>query len=265
MANPANQANQFETLELVPRPKPSRAGLVGWLLLVVVVAGTAAFVKFVHLPLRDEEARLRAQLGEAAEREKQYKKKLADTEARVAALEAAGQELSGKLAQTEAEKERLEAELKRVQSELQSLLEPQISAGNVNIKRRGNELVLDLAAQILFDSGRAEINEEGQKVLAGVVKSLATLRNYTIQVGGHTDQQRVTNPETKERFPTNWELSTARATNVVRFLEEKGKIPGSRLVAAGYSQYRPVASNATEETRKKNRRIEIVLLPALKK
>jgi chemotaxis protein MotB len=81
-------------------------------------------------------------------------------------------------------------------------------------------------------------------------------------VGGHTDQMRVSNPETQERFPTNWELSTARATNVVRFLEDRGKLPGSRLVAAGFSQFRPVASNTTEQTRQQNRRIELVLLPA---
>jgi chemotaxis protein MotB len=151
-----------------------------------------------------------------------------------------------------------------VQSELASILEPQISAGNVSIKRRGNELVVDLSAQILFDSGRAEVNEAGQKVLAEVARSLVAVKGYSIQVGGHTDQMRVTNPETRERFPTNWELSTARATNVVRFLEERGKIPGSRLVATGFSQFRPVAPNNTEENRQKNRRIELLLLPSPK-
>ena len=122
----------------------------------------------------------------------------------------------------------------------------------------GNELVVDLSAQILFDSGGAEVNEAGQKVLAEVGRSLSALKDYTIQVGGHTDHQRVTNPETQERFPTNWELSTARATNVVRFLEERGKIPGTRLVATGFNQFRPVAGNTTEEGRQKNRRIELM-------
>lgn len=261
MANTANQANQFETMELVPRERRSRSGIVGWLLLLVVIGGAVAFVKYVYLPLRAEEARLYGQLGEASEREKQLKRKVADVEARTADLETKGQQLSGKLAQSEAEKEKLEGELKRVQNELSAILEPQISAGNVNIKRRGNELVVDLSAQILFDSGRAEVNDAGEKVLADVGKSLAVLKDYTIQVGGHTDQTRVTNPETQERFPTNWELSTARATNVVRFLEERGRIPGARLVATGFSQFRPVAGNTSEENRQKNRRIEIVLLP----
>jgi chemotaxis protein MotB len=260
----ANQANQFETMELVPRERRSRTGIVGWVLLLLVIGLAVAFVKFLYLPLQAEQARLSGQLGEASEREKQLKKKLSDADARVAELEAQGQQLSGKLAQSEAEREKLEAELKRVQSELASILEPQISAGNVSIKRRGNELVVDLSAQILFDSGRAEVNEAGQKVLAEVARSLVAVKGYSIQVGGHTDQMRVTNPETRERFPTNWELSTARATNVVRFLEERGKIPGSRLVATGFSQFRPVAPNNTEENRQKNRRIELLLLPSPK-
>ncbi len=264
MANMANQANQFETVELVPRQRRSRAGVVGWLLFLLVVGAAVAFVKYVYLPLRGEQARLYGQLGEASEREKQLKKKVADADARAAELEARGQQLSGKLAESEAEREKLEGELKRVQNELASILEPQISAGNVSIKRRGNELVVDLSAQILFDSGRAEINDDGQKVLAEVARSLGALKEYSIQVGGHTDQMRVTNPETQERFPTNWELSTARATNVVRFLEERGKIPGSRLMATGFSQFRPVASNTTEATRQKNRRIELVLVPTAK-
>jgi chemotaxis protein MotB len=243
-------------------PRRSRAGCLGWVLLVLVLAGVAALVKFVHLPLRDARAWLEQQGRDAAAREQALKKKLGEAETRFADSRTKEEQLSGRLAQTEAEREKLETELKRVQSELAAKLEPEIHAGNVRIKRRGNELVVDVSDQILFDSGRAEVNAMGQKVLAQVAQSLAELKSYLIQVGGHTDNARVVNPETQERFPTNWELSTARATNVVRFLEERGRIPGARLVAAGFSQFRPTAGNATAEERQKNRRIEIVLLPA---
>jgi chemotaxis protein MotB len=258
----ANAANEFDDMYFRQRPRRSRAGVIGWLLFLLMAAGGAAFVKYRYLPERAEEARLRAQLGEASGREKQLKVKLAAASTRSAELEAKEQELWGRLQSSEAQKDKLEAELKGVQNDLQAILEPQITAGNVKIRRRGNELVVELAAQILFESGSAELNEAGKKVLSQVAGSLASLKNHTIQVGGHTDQMRVANPETQERFPTNWELSTARATNVVRFLEDRGKLPGSRLVAAGFSQFRPVASNATEPTRQKNRRIELVLLPA---
>jgi chemotaxis protein MotB len=261
-------SSESETVALPPdytlerRPRRSRAGCFGWLLLLLVLGATAALVKYVHLPLKDEKARLEQQLRDAGEREKQLKKQLADAKARVAELEASQLALTGKLAETQAERDKLEAELKRVQTELSAVLEPEIHAGSVTIKRRGNELVVELSDQVLFDSGQAEINEGGQKVLAQVAPSLARLRGYTVQVGGHTDRTRVVNPETRERFPTNWELSTARATNVVRFLQERGKVPGSRLEAAGFAEFRPAAPNATAESRQKNRRIELVLIPA---
>jgi chemotaxis protein MotB len=247
-----------------PRPRRSRAGVVGWLLFLLLAAAIAAFVKYVFLPLRAERADLVTRAGEASELEKRLRKSVADVEERVSELDARQQQLSGKLAETQAERDKLEGELKRVQSELAKVLEPEINAGNVRIKRRGNELVVELSDQILFDSGHAEINEGGQQVLAHVAPSLLRLEGYSIQVGGHTDRTRVVNPETQERFPTNWELSAARATNVVRQLEERGKIPGARLMATGFAQYRPVAGNATADDRKKNRRIELVLLPTPK-
>jgi chemotaxis protein MotB len=246
------------------RPRRSRAGVIGWLLFLLLAAAIAAFVKYVYLPLRAERADLVTRAGEATELEKGLRKSVADVEARVSELDSKQQQLSGKLAETQAERDKLEGELKRVQSELAKVLEPEINAGNVRIKRRGNELVVELSDQILFDSGHAEINEGGEKVLAHVAPSLLRLEGYTIQVGGHTDRTRVVNPETQERFPTNWELSAARATNVVRQLEERGKVPGARLMAAGFAQYRPVAGNATADDRKKNRRIELVLLPTPK-
>jgi chemotaxis protein MotB len=253
-------SNEFDTVELVPRRR-SRAGIIGWLLLLLLVGLAVAFGKYIYLPLRADKVRADGQVAEGLGREKQLKKKIADAETQAGELAAKGHELSGKLAETQAEKDKVEAELKRVQTELSSILEPQISAGNVRIKRRGNELVVDVSDQILFDSGRAEMNESGQKVLAQVAPSLNGLKTYSIQVGGHTDGTRIANPETQERFPTNWELSTARATNVVRFLEERGKIQGARLVATGFAQFRPVAGNATAEDRQRNRRIELVLLP----
>jgi chemotaxis protein MotB len=255
-------SDELETIELVPaRRRRSRAGCLGWILLVLALGGVAAAVKYLYLPLRAERARLEQQLRDASDREKKLKKDVADAQAHAADLDTKQQQLSGQLAESQAEREKVEAELKRVQTELSSILEPQISAGNIRIKRRGKELVVDVSDQVLFDSGQAEVSEGGQKVLAQVAPSLFGLKGYTIQVAGHTDRTRVVNPETRERFPTNWELSTARATNVVRFLEERGKIPGSRLEAAGFAEFRPVAGNTTAEDRAKNRRIELVLIP----
>lgn len=249
-------------------PQRNRRGWLGWLLFVLFAGASAAFVYYLYLPLRAQRVALQAELARAGERErglaeriKQGEAREKEGDARFTKLEADCDKVAGELRQTVAEKEQVEAELKRVQVELSHTLEPEIHSGNVRIRRRGQELVLDLANEILFDTGKAEVSDGGRKLLSDVAKSLAGLPTYAIQVAGHTDSARVVTAATQERFPTNWELSTGRATNVVRFLQERGKIPGARLTAAGFAEYRPTASNASEDGRAKNRRIEILLVP----
>lgn len=249
------------------RPTRRRRWL-GWLCALLLACLFAAFYSFEYLP-RDKEAReLKASLNKAQELEQELKSKLerskrrmSDGNAELSALKAECSKVEGALKQTEQEKQQIEAELMRVQQELSHMLEPEIQLGNVRIHRRGQQLVVDLADAILFETGQAEVNDRGKKVLMDLARTLAKSRAYDIQVAGHTDNQRVVSPETRERFPTNWELSTARATNVVRFLQDRGKIPGKRLVAAGFAQFRPTASNASDAGRSQNRRIEVLLLP----
>ena len=239
---------------------PRRGGWLGWVLFLLLAAVVGAFAYYVYLPLRAQRTNLQRQVEERDQRVKREAQKVRDSENKLTELKTAQQNLSGQLVQTQAEKERLEAELKRLQEDLSSKLEGEIKAGNVTIKRRGNDLVVDLADQILFESGKPEVHENGQKVLGQVAPTLAQMKEYSIQVGGHTDSAKVVSPTTQERFPTNWELSAARATNVVRFLQEQGRVPGDRLVALGFAQYRPAANNATAEGRQQNRRIELVLI-----
>jgi chemotaxis protein MotB len=95
------------------------------------------------------------------------------------------------------------------------------------------------------------------------VSILKQVTDRRIQVEGHTDNVPILS-DLKNRYPTNWELSTARATEVVRYLQEHGGLDARLLSATGYGQFQPVASNDTDEGKHKNRRIEIVLLPLLK-
>lgn len=242
------------------RPPMRRSGgFLGWLLFVLVLGLLGAFVYYFYLPLRATRAALEADVARGKDRERAALDKLKKADERLAGVEQNLTKVSGELQQTVAEKEKIEAELKGLQSDLSKKLEPEIQEGNVRIRRRGQDLVLDMADQILFDTGQAEVNEGGKKVLAQVAQSVGELRTYSLEVAGHTDSTRIANPATQERFPTNWELSSARATNVVRFLQERGKIPGQRLGATGFAEFRPADSNATETGRKKNRRIEILL------
>jgi chemotaxis protein MotB len=160
------------------------------------------------------------------------------------------------------QKEAALAAVKTLQDALSKSLVEEIETGDIRVSQRDNLLVVDVADTVLFGVGEAELSERGQQVLERLASSLIALPDQAVfQVGGHTDNQAIKSDEVKAKFPTNWELSAARATNVVRYLEESAKVPGKRLVAAGFSAYRPVASNSTAKGRAKNRRIEIALLP----
>jgi len=146
---------------------------------------------------------------------------------------------------------------------LQKKLEKEIQDGQVQLKEMKDRLTMTMVDKIIFPSGSTTISKEGKLVLDKVVSILKDVKDKRIQVEGHTDNVKITS-ELKQRFPTNWELSTARATEVVRYLQEHGSIDPSILAATGYGENQPVAPNDTDEGKHKNRRIEIVLLPLLK-
>ncbi len=147
--------------------------------------------------------------------------------------------------------------------DLQKKLETEIQEGKVKITEMKNRLTMTMVDKIIFPSGSTEISKDGKKVLDKVVSILKTVTDKRIQVEGHTDNVPIVS-SLKKRFPTNWELSTARATEVVRYLQESGGLSAELLSATGFAEYQPLAANDTDEGRHKNRRIEIVLLPLLK-
>ncbi len=143
---------------------------------------------------------------------------------------------------------------------IQTSLKDQIAAQEVEVIEAENKLKVIFVDKILFDSGSAEINPKGKELLRVLAKSLKENKSQNIVIEGHTDNVSLT-AYLMKRFPSNWELSTARASAVAHLFEEEGAIDPQRLSVRGYSFYRPVASNDTEKGRRQNRRIEIVLGP----
>lgn len=131
-------------------------------------------------------------------------------------------------------------------------------AGKLRVIMRQGRMVIELPNDVLFDSGSASLKPEGRSTLLEVGKVFASMPERRFQVGGHTDNVKISNA----RFPSNWELSTARAVSVVRLLLEAGMKP-ENLSAAGYGEHDPAAANDTAENKQKNRRIEITLMPDL--
>ncbi|NOQ52118.1 MAG: OmpA family protein [Desulfuromonadaceae bacterium] len=152
------------------------------------------------------------------------------------------------------------AKVKNTYDQLVNALEGEIKRGELTISNLEGQLSVNLLNKILFDSGKAEIKKAGQKVLRSLGDVLSKFPEKALQIEGHTDNVQISS-RLIDKFPSNWELSTARATSIVHFLQDKIGLPGDRLVAAGYSEYRPVASNDDAEGRTQNRRIQILLVP----
>jgi chemotaxis protein MotB len=143
--------------------------------------------------------------------------------------------------------------------ELLAEMKGEIEQGQITITELQGKLTVDVLDKILFDSGQTEIKPEGLALLKRVVEILTTVTDKMIRIEGHTDNIPIIGALAK-RYPTNWELSAARALNVTRYLQKEGIDP-SILSAAAFGEYQPVAENDTPEGRAKNRRIAITLLP----
>lgn len=194
---------------------------------------------------------LTAAEGRSTEELARLQKELQEKADQVQSLQAEKQELAKKAEELERRSETYDA--------LVESLKKEIAEGKIKITEANNRLSVELIDKVLFDSGSTVIKPEGEVALRKVAGVLRGIADRQILVEGHTDSVSITGA-LAETFPTNWELSTARATKVVRFLEDAG-VPPSNLGAAGFSKFRPVASNDTERGRSLNRRIEIVLTP----
>jgi chemotaxis protein MotB len=140
---------------------------------------------------------------------------------------------------------------------------PAALRGSVGIAADGNLLRIRFSDRVLFDLADANLKEEGQKLLAvlGTVLKRHLSSFSQIQIEGHTDNA----PIKTARFASNWELSSARATSVVRFLQDSAAIEAGRLSATGYAEYHPVDAGETPEARARNRRIEMLIVYTTRK
>ncbi len=206
---------------------------------------------------RQKNKQLKAENDELSQR-------IAQLDAEIKVLEAQLDDLAREAGVTKAELEELRKEKAKRLAELQvyrdlfGQLQALVDAGTIQVEFRKGMLVVKLSSAILFDSGKTDLKGEGQTALADLAKALKTVKGRDFLVSGHTDNV----PIKTARFKSNWELSTARAVEVVKYLIEVG-MGADHLGAAGFGENDPAADNSTEEGRAQNRRIEIVLLPKL--
>lgn len=248
------------------------------------LAREAATLQELHRELAAENGVLKAQLavakeeaaGLAKEKEKlgadnreleqvlrsktdSLSQSVADLRRKVTDLEAENGRLRAEIADARKAKEEKVREVSKTYEDLLDRMKGEIAQGQVTISELKGKLTVNMVDAVLFDSGKAEVKQGGMEVLAKVVDILKGVQGKMIRIEGHTDNIQIVGNLAK-RFPTNWELSAARAINVARYLQSQGIDPAV-LVAVANGEHRPVAPNDTEEGRARNRRIEIVLVP----
>jgi len=148
----------------------------------------------------------------------------------------------------------IESEMGKILQNLKTYARELGMENGVSFSTTEKGLVMRLTDNILFDLGQADLSADGIPFLEKVTHLLANI-SHSICIEGHTDNL----PIHTKRFPSNWELSTTRAVNVLRYFLEKGNISLKRMSAAGYGEFKPLFPNDTPENRLKNRRVEIVL------
>ena len=177
----------------------------------------------------------------------------------LASLEAQRAELT-RLEEEKAAKEEEIERLAGTYQDLETSLRSEIAQGDIKIKQVRDRLTINVVDRILFDSGSVKIKPAGLKVLKTVGDVLKGVKDKQIRIDGHTDNVPISS-RLQDRFKTNWELSTTRATSVVRYLIDEVGLDPALLTAAGHADTQPVAGNDSEEGRTQNRRIEIALYP----
>jgi chemotaxis protein MotB len=232
--------------------------MVKWiigLLTLLLLAGGALGYWFFGKRQKELDA-AREQLKTARQDAAEYRRRAADLDSIRARLEEASDELRLEVEKKESELARLHS----AQDELMTELEREIADKQVQVERIRDQLRVEMVDEVLFDSGESQLKPEGIAILKKVGGVLKKTKGRSIQVQGHTDNVPILGA-LAQRFPTNWELSAARATNVVRFLQDETGVDPHVLTAVARSEYQPRASNDTEEGRRQNRRIEILLGP----
>jgi chemotaxis protein MotB len=251
-----------EALEMA---KPSRTPWVLFVLALVAGAAASIFLLTRLDRARTEASAATAQLVDANAKLGEERTSRAEQAQRLEALEAEKADLLALRNELSLQVQAKEEEIAKLQGtyqELEQKMQEEIKKGEIRLSQSGGRIKVDLVDKILFPQGDSDLSDGGGGVLSRVGEILAKVKDKKIQVSGHTDDVPISD-KLKDKYPTNWDLAAARAINVVRYLEEKAKVPGNNLVVAAYGPWEPISSNKNPSGRARNRRIEIVLTPAL--
>jgi chemotaxis protein MotB len=219
--------------------------IIASILSVLIVVGIVGF------SFRQKSIRINRAQAELA----QAQQAIDEANNKIAAIQSTLEEKDARIQDLEQETQKATQAQKNLEQEMRQALQSK----DITISELQGKLTVNILDRILFDSGEAVLKPEGMKILSQVAQVLVQFPNRQIHVIGHTDNVPI-RASAMNRYPSNWELSTARATAAVRYLCEHAAVDPRRLGAVGYGEFHPAADNATAEGRAKNRRIAIVVL-----
>lgn len=205
---------------------------------------------------KEEVVRLQNELDRIRNAYSEIEKEKNSLETAVSKLQALSEEterLKAEASESKAKAEALEQERNEIQNELRKF----IDVGGLGVEITPDGIMITMRENILFDSGKSDLKDETVELIAKVAEVLKKTDAKEIRIVGHTDNK----PIRTSQFPSNWELSAARALSVLHILSDKHNVPVSKLSAVGAGEFRPIADNSTNEGRERNRRVEIYLIP----
>jgi chemotaxis protein MotB len=230
--------------------------------------GLSQFKEKIHTLERDLEEERRAKdaiLTDLQERLQGSQSHIRYLEEEVAKGHNEIQELQRQLIDLKGQKvlsETKKVQLKSTYEALITDLKKQIENQEITIKAFKDQISVTLVDRILFEFGKATITSEGEKILQKVGEILKNIQGKQIRIVGHTDNIPIM-PQYQYKFPSNWELSGARSSAVIRYFQKNIHLDPRNLEAVGRSFYEPIASNETSQGRAQNRRVEIIISPQL--
>ncbi|MEY4386456.1 MAG: hypothetical protein RLY20_1739 [Verrucomicrobiota bacterium] len=197
----------------------------------------------------------KAALADSAEALKRSRAELERAESEASLLKEKLEQAGGRISELQQANDQAALSRRSLEDEMRATLESK----DVTISKLQGKLTVNILDRVLFDSGEAYLKPDGESVLRKVAGFLTQHPTLKVHVIGHTDNIPI-KPSARSRYPSNWELSLARAGAAVRFLSEQAGVDPHRLGALGYGEFRPIADNSTAEGRARNRRIAITVL-----
>jgi chemotaxis protein MotB len=213
--------------------------------------------------LQTDLASKNAKLSELQKRLKNAQSQILLLENAIAEGKTQTEDFKRKLSELKQEKSTVQGQLGEMKSTYETMitdLKKQIESKEVTIQRFEERISVTFVEQVLFDFGKGSLNQEGEKLLDKVGATLKNVKNRKIRVVGHTDNIPIS-PEFRYKYPSNWELSAARAAAVVRYFQKEVGLDPANLEVVGLSYYHPVVNEDSAAGRAQNRRVEIIIAP----